>query len=42
MFGPRLAQALELDIGRLAAESEEVVLDPAHFVDAEGEPQALA
>src|SRR5213594_1346422 len=42
MFGPRLAEALELYLGGVAAESVEVSLDPPHFVDAERETHPIA
>src|SRR5205807_1313447 len=41
MLGPRLAEALQFDVRRLSPDPPEVLLDAAHFVDAEGEPHLL-
>ncbi len=42
MFRPRLSEALELHLGRVASEILEVRLDPPHFVHAECEPHPFA
>ncbi len=41
VFRPRLAEALQLDVRRVAAGGAEIVLDAAHLVNAEGEPHPL-
>src|SRR5438445_4184400 len=38
---PRLAETLQFDVRRLSPDPPEVLLDAAHFVEAEGEPHLL-
>src|SRR2546427_4098777 len=42
VLGPCLAEALQFDVRWLSPDSPEVLLDAAHFVDAEREPHLLA
>ena len=42
VFRPRLAKALQLNVGRLPADPPKIFLDPGHLLDAEGQTELLA